>query len=93
MPANKKHLTKSPWIRTLKILAGTIGGYTVMFSFHLFLSKILPREAVVVTSFITGYLLWGILLLWAFIADNVWKLWLLYIGLTLLFSMLFLTSF
>lgn len=90
MPAKKKYLTRSPWIRTSKILAGSLGGYAVMFSFHLFLCNIFPREDVVVTSFFTGYILWAILLLWAFLAENVWKVWLIYIGATILFSIPFL---
>lgn len=85
MPANKKYLTKSPWIRLLKILAGSIGGYLVAFSFHMCLCHILPQKEVIITSFITGYILWACLLLYAFIAENVWKTWLLYLGLTLLF--------
>nr|WP_067058958.1 hypothetical protein [Mucilaginibacter sp. L294] len=87
MPANKKHLTKSPWTRLSKILAGTIGGYTVMISFHLLLSKIFLPQNVIVTSFITGYILWAILLLAAFIVSKVWKVWLAYAVLTALFSL------
>ncbi|MES2653249.1 MAG: hypothetical protein V4663_16030 [Bacteroidota bacterium] len=92
MPANKKYLTKSPWLRLSKILAGTIGGYTVMFSFHMVLTKVFPQENVIATSFFTGYLLWAILLLFAFLAKNVWKVWAVYVMLTLLFSLPFLIA-
>jgi hypothetical protein len=92
MPANKKYLTKSPLLRLAKILAGTVGGYAVMLSFHLLLSRIFPREDVIVTSFFTGYILWAILLLCAFLVRNVWKVWLAYVSLTLLFSLPFLIS-
>jgi hypothetical protein len=84
MPANKKYLTKSPWLRLLKILAGFVGGYIVMISFHLCLTFVFPKENVIATSFITGYILWAFLLLWAFVAENVWKVWLTYIVLSLL---------
>ena len=90
MPANKKYLTKSPWLRLSKILAGAVGGYTVMFSFHMLLTKVFPRENVIATSFFTGYLLWATLLLWAFLAKNVWKVWATYLLLTVLFSIPFL---
>lgn len=90
MPANKKYLTKSPWLRLAKILAGVIGGYTVMFSFHLSLTKLFPQENVIATSFFTGYILWAILLLFAFLAKNIWKIWAAYAFLTLLCSLLFL---
>jgi len=87
MPANKKYLTRSPWIRLCKILAGVVGGYAVMFSFHMLLTRIFPQEHVIATSFFTGYVLWAILLLMAFLAKNVWKVWGVYVGLTLLFSL------
>lgn len=89
MPAKKKYLTASPWLRLSKILAGTVGGYAVMLSFHLFLCKFISNEIVIVTSFITGYVLWAFLLLGAFIIKNVMKVWLVYISLSLLFSTLF----
>lgn len=89
MPANKKYLTPSPWLRLSKILAGTVGGYVLMFSLHLCLSKIFPAEIVIATSFITGYTLWAFLLLGAFVFQNVWKVWLGYLSLTLLFSALY----
>lgn len=87
MPANKKYLTKSPWLRFSKIMAGTVGGYLVMMSLHLLLTHVFPRENVVATAFFTGYILWAFLLLWAFIAENVWKVWATYLGLALLFSL------
>lgn len=87
MPANKKYLTKSPWLRFSKIMAGTVGGYLVTMSLHLLLTTIFPRENVVVTAFFTGYILWACLLLWAFVARSVWKVWATYLGLTLLFSL------
>jgi len=86
MPANKKHLTKSPWLRFVKILTGTVGGYTVMFTFHLLLSKLFLPQNIVVTSFITGYILWAVLLLMSFLAKNVWKVLGMYVALTVLFS-------
>ncbi len=85
MPANKKYLTKSPWIRGSKILAGTFGGYAVMFSFHLALTEVFPRNEVIITSFITGYILWAFLLLYAFIIEKAWKVWLIYLLLTGIF--------
>ena len=92
MPANKKYLTASPWLRLSKILAGTLGGYAVMLSFHLLLTGVFPRETVVVTSFITGYIIWAFLLLGAFLIPNVWKVWAGYLGLSLLFSLLYLLT-
>lgn len=89
MPANKKYLTKSPLLRISKILAGSVGGYTVMFSFHMLLTMVFPKENVIATSFFTGYLLWAVLLLLAFLSRNVWKVWAAYLFLTALFSLPF----
>lgn len=92
MPANKKYLTKSPWLRLVKILAGTVGGYAVMLSFHLSLTTFLPKNEVVATAFILGYIMWAFLLLWAFVAKNIWRVWLTYIVLTLLFLLPYLLT-
>jgi hypothetical protein len=78
MPANKKYLTKSPWIKLSKIVAGSLGGYLVTISFHAALTRLFPKEYVMVTSFITGYLLWATLLLVAFLIPQAWKTWAIY---------------
>ncbi|KQS30892.1 hypothetical protein [Dyadobacter sp. Leaf189] len=93
MPANKKYLTKSPWLRLSKILAGSVGGYAVMMSLHLFFTAFLPKEEVIITSYFTGYILWAFLLLYAFVAQNVWRVWTIYIVLTLVFSLPYLLNF
>ncbi|NGM60850.1 hypothetical protein G5B30_02850 [Sphingobacterium sp. SGG-5] len=86
MPANKKYLS-SPFQRFLKITAGFIGGYTVMLSFHIMLTFIFEKKNVVITAAFTGYILWALLLLFAFLAKNGWKVWGLYILLTLAFAL------
>ncbi len=90
MPANKKHLTKSPWIKFSKIFIGAVGGYIVTISFHAALTRLFSVENVMVTSFITGYLLWATLLLFAFLIKQAWKTWALYTVLIVLFSAIYL---
>jgi hypothetical protein len=85
MPANKKYLS-TPFQRFLKITAGFIGGYAVMLSFHVLLTSVFKKENIIITSAFTGYILWAILLLLAFLAKNGWKIWGLYILLALLFA-------
>ena len=92
MPANKKYLTKSPWVRLCRILLGTVGGYMIMLGFHVSLTKIFPTENVIATAFFTGYLLWAFLLFWAFLEPKLGRLALTYIGLTLLFSLPYLIN-
>lgn len=90
MPANKKYLTQSPWIKLSKVLAGSIGGYLVTISFHAALTRVFPKEYVIVTSFITAYLLWATLLLVAFLIPKAWKTWAIYVVLIGLFSGIYL---
>lgn len=89
MPANKKYLS-SPFQRFLKITAGFIGGYFVMISFHLLLTYLFEKKNVIITAGITGYILWSILLLLAFLAKNGWKIWGFYLLLAILFYLPFL---
>ncbi len=89
MPANKKYLTKSPFQRFLKITAGFVGGYAVTMSFHLLLTRFFHTGDVIITTALSGVLLWAVLLLMAFLSKSVWKIWLAYIVLTLLFSIPF----
>lgn len=81
MPANKKYLS-SPLQRFLKITAGFVGGYFVMLSLHLLFTHLFPAEQVVITAFITGYILWAVLLLLAFLSKNGWKIWGIYLALS-----------
>ncbi|WP_294185150.1 hypothetical protein [uncultured Sphingobacterium sp.] len=86
MPANKKYLS-TPFQRFLKITAGFVGGYIVMLSFHVLVTHIFEKKDVVATACLTGYLLWAILLLLAFLAKNGWKIWGIYLLLAAIFSL------
>ncbi|WP_313156397.1 hypothetical protein [Sphingobacterium multivorum] len=86
MPANKKYLS-TPFQRFLKITAGFIGGYVVMLSFHVLVTHIFEKKDVVATACFTGYLLWAVLLLLAFLAKSGWKIWGIYLVLAVLFSL------
>ena len=86
MPANPKYLTQSKRQRFAKITAAILGGYLVSVSFHLALASWLNRANVVVTMIFTGFILWVTLMVVAFLAKNGWKIWLIYLILSLLFS-------
>lgn len=88
MPANKKHLTTSPWQRIAKITAGFIGGYLVTVSSFMALSFWVDHKDVLLTLRLAGFLLWAILLIASFLAKNGWKVWGFYLLLTLLFAVL-----
>lgn len=86
MPANPKYLTHSKTQRFAKISAAILGGYLVSVSFHLALASWFDRATVVITMVFTGFIVWVALMIIAFLAKNGWKIWFVYIALTLLFS-------
>ncbi|SHI53813.1 hypothetical protein SAMN04487911_10322 [Arenibacter nanhaiticus] len=88
MPANRKHLTKSPWQRFAKISAGFIGGYLVTQTFHMLLIQWWnPVNAIITLQFV-GFALWLALLILAFLAKNGWKTWCIYLLLTFIMGIL-----
>ena len=87
MPANPKYLTQSKWQRFAKITAAILGGYFVAVTFHLALAAWFNRANILMTMAFTGFILWVALMVIAFLAKNGWKIWGLYILLTLVFSL------
>lgn len=79
MPANKKHLTASPWQRLLKITAAIIGGYWVTNTFMLLMLHYFARKEVLVTMKFLSYLIWVALMIVAFLAKSGWKIWAWYL--------------
>lgn len=88
MPANPKYLTKSKWQRFAKITAAILGGYFVSVTFHLALATWFNRANVLITMAFSGFILWVALMVIAFLAKNGWKIWMIYILLSLIFSLL-----
>ena len=86
MPANKKHLTPTFLHRFSRITAGFVGGYLVTVSFFLALSFYLEKVSVLFTLVYGGFLIWVSLMILAFIAKSGWKIWGVYLLLTLFFS-------
>ncbi|UII81729.1 hypothetical protein [Flagellimonas sp. CMM7] len=86
MPANQKHLS-SPGQRILKITAGILGGFFVTIFFHNALGSLLEQKgALIITTAYTSFFLWAALLVIAFLAKNGWKVWGIYLLLTLIFG-------
>ncbi len=87
MPANPKYLS-TPGQRVLKITAGILGGYAVSATFHLMMAGFSPihEYAILLASF-SFFLMWGVLIMTTFLARNGWKIWGIYLLLTLLFSL------
>ena len=85
MPANPKHLTASPWHRFGKISAGVLGGYFVSSAVHLAFASWFNHVNVLITSTFTGFILWAVLMVLAFLSKSGWRIWMLYVLLTLTF--------
>ncbi len=54
-----------------------------MLSLHLLLTHLFEQERVIITAFITGYILWAVLLIVAFLCKNGWKIWGIYLALSI----------
>ena len=87
MPANPKYLNPSFWPRFSKITAAILGGYFVSVTFHLALAAWFSRKDVLITMAFSGFILWVALMIIAFLAKSGWKIWGVYILLTLLFCL------
>lgn len=85
MPANKKHLTQSLHQRIAKISAAILGGYLVTMSLHMALALWFDSTTVLITATFTGFILWAVLMVVAFLGRNGWKTWAIYLGLTFFF--------
>ncbi|WPR75576.1 hypothetical protein [Algoriphagus sp. NG3] len=88
MPANKKYLTPTLIHRFSRITAGFVGGYLVTVSFFLALSFYFDKVSMLFTLVFAGFLLWVSLMIIAFIAKSGWKIWTIYLLLTLCFSVI-----
>lgn len=87
MPANPKYLTQNKWQRFAKITAAILGGYFVSVTFHLALASWFNRANILMTMAFTGFILWVALMVVAFLAKSGWKIWGIYILLSLVFSL------
>jgi hypothetical protein len=88
MPANPKYLTQSKIQRIAKITAAILGGYFVSISFHLALVAWLDKTTIIITMAFSCFILWVALMVVAFLAKNGWKIWGIYLSLTLFFALI-----
>lgn len=88
MPANPKYLTQSKTQRFAKITAAILGGYFVSVSSHLALAVWFDTPTIIITMSFSGFILWVALMIVAFLAKNGWKIWGIYLSLTLFFFLI-----
>lgn len=85
MPANQKYLSSSGQ-RFLKISAGILGGFFVTIFFHNALGTLMEEKGgLIITSAYTSFLLWALLMVIAFLSKNGWKVWGVYLLLSIAF--------
>ncbi|MEC7263132.1 MAG: hypothetical protein VXW38_05290 [Bacteroidota bacterium] len=89
MPANKKYLTPSPWQRFAKISAAILGGLMVTVTFHMALASWFNHVAVIITSTFSAFILWAVLMVLAFLGKNGWKIWSIYLLLSVALGIVF----
>ena len=83
MPANKKHLIRSPWTRASKIIAAILGGLVVSLALHTVVALTWNADYVVLSIWFSFPLVWVAMIGIVYWIKNVWKAW----GLILLLSL------
>ncbi|WP_027077105.1 hypothetical protein [Maribacter antarcticus] len=92
MPANKKYVS-SKGQRVLKITAGILGGYVLTVLFHNAVGSFLEEKGgLIITTAYSSFILWAILMVLAFLSKNGWKVWGIYVLLSVVFSILIFIS-
>ena len=78
MPANPKYLTNSLAQRLTRLLAGFLGGYCISTLFHLILATFISKSIVLITFTFSGFILWAVLFIVAYIPKKTVVICLLY---------------
>lgn len=80
MPANKKYLTQSPWIKLGKLSAATLGSLLASLGLHLALAVWLDRSVIIPIAIYTGFITWVALMILAYWIPKVWQAWAMMAG-------------
>ncbi|WP_057940158.1 hypothetical protein [Algoriphagus resistens] len=75
MPANKKYLSQSPWIKFGKLSAAIVGGLLASVSFHMALAIWTDRTVILPTAVYTAFIIWVGLMLVSYWVPRVWQAW------------------
>jgi hypothetical protein len=88
MPAKKEYIP-TPLPALAKLAAALVGGYCISVSLHVLIAILTKqRETVMFSATFTLFLVWAVVMVLTFLARTAWKIWTLYICLTLLFAAL-----
>ncbi|WP_192348550.1 hypothetical protein [Algoriphagus sp. Y33] len=75
MPANKKYLTQSPWIKLGKLSAAVVGGLLASVGFHMALAIWIDRALVLTAAVYSVFIIWVGLMLVSYWVPRVWQAW------------------
>ncbi|WP_108868775.1 hypothetical protein [Aquimarina aquimarini] len=75
MPANKKYLTTSNWIKFSKISATILGAMLASVTLHLALAIWVGFEYIIPTSLFSVFILWGFFMIMVYWIKSPWKSW------------------
>lgn len=84
MPANKKHLIKSPWEKTSKIIVSILGGLAASVALHLGIGSWVFKDFIVMVSLFTIYALWAFFIIMVYWIRKSWVSWAILSSITIL---------
>tara|TARA_R110000751_G_scaffold79118_1_gene159538 strand:- start:1112 stop:1414 length:303 start_codon:yes stop_codon:yes gene_type:complete len=82
LPANSKYLTSSPVQRAIRLLTGFVGGYLVTTLLHLIAAAYISKSVILITFTFSGFIIWAVLFIVAYIPKKAWQASLTYFGVT-----------
>lgn len=88
MPANPKYLLKSKWQKFAKLSAALLGSFLVTASLHAFMAAYAQPAIILKSAQFSFFIIWVGLMFVPYLINNGWKSWLVFLGLTILFTTL-----
>ncbi|UZR99654.1 hypothetical protein [Chondrinema litorale] len=83
MPANKKYISSSLWIKFGKLSAAILGGLLASISFHMALAIWTDRSVIIPTAVYSGFVIWVAFMIVTYWVPKVWQAWTLLGAITL----------
>ncbi|MDO5968257.1 hypothetical protein Q4Q35_00415 [Flavivirga aquimarina] len=84
MPANKKYLIQSSWIKASKFLAAFLGSLFATMMAHIALSYIFDQRIVLVTALYSTLIIWPLLILVVYWIKKAWISWIIFLFIIIL---------
>lgn len=88
MPANPKYLIKSNRLKFAKLSAALLGSFLVTASLHLLVAAYSDPGIILKSAQFSFFIIWVGLMFVPYLIKDAWKSWLLFIGLTIVFTTL-----